>query len=178
MKKLVISSLLAMAAVGAQAQTYGEIGYTSISYEEPVEGYTVKSKPKALRGLVGYELSENLALEGIVGIGLDDADVTVVGRTIPGVKLKIDNMYGFYVTPKMKLAENFEGFVRAGFASASGTVSANGQTSSGTTDGLSYGLGVRYSFDKNTSVSVDYMSYFDKSDSKATGFTVGVGFRF
>ncbi len=178
MKKFALATTLALAAVAAQAQIYGEIGYTNVNYEEPVQGYTFKSSPKALRGLVGYELSENVAIEGVLGMGLGDANVEAAGRTISGAKLQIDNLYGVYVTPKLKLADNFEGFVRAGFASAKGTVSYNGQSSSGTTDGFSYGLGVRYAFDKNTSLNVDYMSYFDKSDAKASGFTVGIGFKF
>lgn len=178
MKKLAIASTLALAALAAQAQTYAEIGYTSVNYEEQALGYTFKSSPKALRGLMGYELSENVAIEGIVAMGMGDANVKVAGQTISGANLQIDSLYGIYVTPKMKLADNFEGFVRAGYASAKGTVSYNGQNSSGSSNGFSYGLGVRYAFDKKTSLNVDYMSYVDKSDAKATGFTVGIGFKF
>lgn len=178
MKKLALITTLSLAAAAGQAQTYGEIGYTTVNYEEPVQGYTVKRSPQAMRGLVGYELSENLAIEGMVGLGLGDANVEVMGRTIPGAKLKIDSLFGVYVTPKLKLADNFEGFARAGFASAKGTVSMNRESSSGSTNGFSYGLGVRYAFDKNTSLTIDYMSYIDKIDAKATGFTVGIGFKF
>jgi opacity protein-like surface antigen len=179
MKKFAIASAIAVAAISAQAQqTYAEIGYTAVSYEEQVAGYTAKSSPKALRGIFGYELNENLAIEGLLGFGMSDGNVKVSGQTIPGAKLKVDNLFGIYVTPKTKLAENLEGFVRAGFARAKGTVSLDGESSSDSTSGFSYGLGVRYAIDKKTFVNVDYMSYFNKSDAQATGFTVGLGIKF
>jgi len=167
-----------MVAMGAQAQTYGEIGYTTVSFDDSSFGSTWKSSPKALRGLVGYELNENLAIEGMIGLGLGNDGIKVKGQNVLGANLKIDNMYGVYITPKVKLANNLEGFVRAGYAHVKGTVSDNGQSSSGSESGFSYGLGARYAFDKNMSLNFDYMSYLDKSNAKATGFTVGVGYKF
>lgn len=178
MKKVTMAAVLALAAIGAQAQIYGEIGYTAVSHDRNSDGSSLKSSPKAIRGLVGYELSENIAIEGIVGLGIGNGSVQVDGQNIAGAKQKIDNMYGLFLTPKVKLADNLEGFVRAGYTNGKGTISYNGQSASSSESGFSYGLGARYTLDKNMSLNVDYMSYLNKTDVKAAGFTVGIGYKF
>ena len=177
MKKITLASVLALAAIGAQAQTYGEIGYATVSFTDPSTSPTYKSSPKALRGLVGYEVSENIAVEGIIGLGLGSDSIKVNGQS-SGANLKINSMYGVYLTPKAKLADNLEGFVRAGYMHVKGTATDSGSSSTSSESGFSYGFGARYALDKNMSLNVDYMSYLNKTDIKATGFTVGIGYKF
>lgn len=177
MKKITLVSVLALAAIGAQAQTYGEIGYTTVSFTDPSSSPTIKTSPKALRGLMGYEISENIAIEGIIGLGLGSDSIKVNGQS-SGANLKINSMYGVYLTPKAKLADNLEGFVRAGYMHVKGTATDSGSSSTSSESGFSYGFGARYALDKNMSLNVDYMSYLNKTDIKATGFTVGIGYKF
>lgn len=179
MKKLAIASALSLMAVAASAQTYAEIGYTSVEYEENVFGVTVESKPAALRGIIGYEINPNLAVEGLVGFGLSDDEISARGLgTAAGSKLEIDNVVGIYVKPKVKFGPNLEGFVRAGFAHAKASASIAGASASASESSFSYGLGLSYSFSPNASLNLDYMSYLDKNATTVTGITVGVGFKF
>lgn len=178
MIKIAITSALILASFSASAQMYGEVGITSVKYEETVFGYNVKSSPTAIRGIFGYEINPNFAVEGLAAFGMSDDNVQVLGYTVPGVKFKVDNVFGFYAKPKVKFTPELEGFVRAGFARSKGTASLNGQSSSASETGFSYGLGMSYALNPMTSLNVDYMSYLDKNDSKATGFTFGVGYKF
>lgn len=179
MKKLAIASALSLMAVAASAQTYAEFGYTTVEYEENVSGFLVESKPAALRAIVGVEINPNLAVEGLVGFGLSDDEISVRGLgTAAGSKLEIDNVVGLYVKPKVKLSQNLEAFARAGFAHAKASASIAGASASASESGFSYGLGLSYSFSQNASLNVDYMSYLDKNATTVTGITVGVGFKF
>ena len=177
-KNLMTGVAIALAAVATQAQTYGEIGVTAVTYEESVLGVNLKSSPQALRAVIGYELNENVAIEGLVGFGMSDDGVKVAGTTVAGAKFEVDNVVGLYVKGKTQLADGFEAFARAGIARAKGTASYLGVSESASESGFSYGFGVSYAFDKSTSLNFDYMSYLDKNSSKATGFTLGLGFKF
>lgn len=181
------SNLLALAAIAittaATAQTYGEIGYTSVTAKETIalngSSYDVKASPTALRGIFGYELNQNLAIEALAAFGLSDATVKVNGAGIPGLKMEIDNVVGVYLKPKTKLNDNMEMFGRVGFARGKGTFSAIGVGSeSSSANSFSYGAGLSYAIDPTTSLNADYMSYLNKDGFKANGFTFGVGFKF
>lgn len=179
MKKLAIASALALTVIGAQAQTYGEVGYTTTTAKQSTEGIDIKASPAAIRGILGYEINPNLAIEGLVAFGMGDSTIKVNGVSQPGAKLEIDNAVGIYVKPKMKLNENVEVFARAGFARVKGTVSVAGVGSeSDSENSFSYGAGLSYSINPQTSVNVDYMQYLSKDGFKVNGFTFGVGFKF
>ena len=178
MIKLAIASALTLAAFSASAQMYGEVGVSAVTYEESFQGNKLKSSPVAIRGIFGYEINPNFAVEGLVAFGMSDDDVKLNGNTVARSNFKVDNVFGIYAKPKVKLTPELEGFVRAGFAQSKGTASLNGQSSSASESGFSYGLGLNYALNKTTSLNVDYMSYLDKNESKATGFTFGVGYKF
>ena len=92
MKKIALASVLALVAIGAQAQTYGEIGYTSMTFKETKDGNAIKVSPSAIRGILGYELNPNLALEGMAAFGIGDATFKIGGESLSGFKLKVDNI--------------------------------------------------------------------------------------
>jgi opacity protein-like surface antigen len=176
--KLAIASALTLAAFSASAQMYGEVGVSAVTVEESFPGNKLKASPVAIRGIFGYEINPNFAVEGLVAFGMSDDDVKLNGNTVGRSNFKVDNMFGIYAKPKVKLTPELEGFVRAGFAHSKATTSIDGKSSSGSLSSFSYGLGVNYALNKTTSVNVDYMSYLDKNESKDTGFTFGVGYKF
>lgn len=188
MKQLTIATALALCALSSHAQSlstlpaanpnYVEVGFTAVKYEENALGYSIKSSPDAIRGVVGREINPNVAVEAMFATGLGRSSVEADGQDLSGANFKINSMYGLYVTPKTMLADQFEGFLRLGYAYARGTASYGGESSADSENSFSYGIGVRYHFDKTTFLNVDYMSYLNKSDYKADGFTVGLGFRF
>ncbi|MDH4479259.1 MAG: outer membrane beta-barrel protein [Rhodoferax sp.] len=178
MKKLFLASVLVLTAVSASAQMYGQVGVTFVKYEPTVLGVKLSSSSNAIRGVLGYEVNENLALEGLAAVGMGDSDFEVAGVKIPGAKFKVDSVVGLYAKPKFKFSPELEGFVRAGFARSQGTVSAGGLSESSSESGFSYGVGASYALSQKTSLNFDYMSYLNKNESQATGFTFGIGYKF
>lgn len=176
-QKVAMAAAIALTVFGASAQSAkskfsAEIGYTAIDYAEPgVSGV----KPSVVRTIFGYEVNENLALEGMLGFGAANGSATVLN--VP-VDLKIDSLYGLYIKPKAMVAENLEIFGRFGYATSKATASARGVSFSTTNSTASYGVGVSYFLSPSTALSLDYMSYYDKDGVSAKGVTLGVGFKF
>lgn len=155
---------LAACAWGVQAQgVYGELGYTGLDYKAP----GLKVNPGMVRGVVGYELNPQLAVEGVVGLqgGSDTAS---------GTTLRLDNMVGVFGKVQAPLTDALKVYGRLGVARTS--LKANGVSDSDT--GLAYGAGITYDLSKTTYLNADYTQYLDRRDRKLEGFTVGVGYRF
>jgi opacity protein-like surface antigen len=179
MRKVILASLLTFLATGAQAQFYGEVGYSVINAKQNVNGNEFKGKPNAIRGIFGFELHRNLAVEGMAAFGVRDGDLKVNGQTITGVKLELDNAVGLYLKPKARLNDSFEAFARVGAARMEGAASAQGFGSiSESETSFSWGAGLSYSVTQAVGLNVDYMQYVKKDGFTAKGFTVGVGMRF
>lgn len=155
---------LALLAGGAQAQSlYGEVGYTGLDYS----GSGLKVSPTMVRGVVGYEFTPQLALEGIVGLGARS-------DSSAGTTLKLDNTIGVFGKAQIPLNDAFKVYGRVGVARTA--VKVGGASDSST--GLAWGAGASYDLSKTTYLNVDYTRYLDKSSQKLDGITAGVGFRF
>lgn len=156
---------LALLATGAHAQSmYGELGYTGLDYKQP----GLKASPGMVRGLVGYEFTPQLAVEGMLGLGAN-ADTT------DGTRVKLDNTLGVYGKAQLPLTDAFKLYGRVGVARNS--VKLGGSADSHTT-GLAYGAGMSYDLSKTSYLSVDYMRYQDKDSKTLEGITAGIGVRF
>ena len=173
---------------GAQAQmarsattgtAYGELGYTQLKVDD--SGTSVK--PGMLRGIVGYNLGDNLAVEGLLGFGVRKDSTTT---TFAGVPLRVEgdvrHMFGAYIKPKVMIGNAFELFGRLGYAEtrlhATASVPGASATSSDSGSDWSYGLGGNFNIAPRAYVGVDYMRYYKKNDTKIDGVTVSVGYRF
>jgi predicted porin len=172
MKRIAIAAAaaIAMLSTAAQAQTspvYGEIGYTMLKMK--AEGESVK--PNALRGIVGYTLHPNVAVEGMLAFGVGD-------DSINGVDVKLQHAYGAYVKPKFDVTPQFEVFGRLGFTEAKFKATDAAGSESDSDNDFSYGLGAAYRFNPRMSVGLDYMRYSDKDGVKVDGVTVSFGYRF
>lgn len=183
MKYVLIATAVAAVSLSAHAQQkpnfYVEAGYTFLNYEEDVWGDTYTSSPKAIRLTAGAELSKNVAIEAMLGFNGGNDSVSSGGVTYPSVTFKIDSMYGVYIKPKMDLAPNLELFGRLGYTNASATLSEPGYGSLEASDSdFSYGVGVSYRINSKLSINADYMSYLNKRDYSAKGFTIGLGLQF
>lgn len=160
------SLLVGVAAHAQQAPTaspvYGELGYSWTQ----VHGNGVKATPGAVRGIVGYDLHPNLAVEGMVeaGTGHD---------TDNGVSAKLNSSYGLFVTPKYDIG-NTEVFARLGWARTNLNLSTGDVSSTG----LAYGVGVKYNISPRMNVGLDYTRLADKNGVRADGVTLGVGYHF
>lgn len=158
---------LVLAAAGAQAQLYGEVGYSTM--KDSADGIDVNLG--ALSGIIGYGIHPNVAVEGMLAFGVKDDDVLV--GSIP-VKAELEHAYGVFVKPRVMLSPNFELFGRIGYVEAKAKATAGAVSVSDSNGDWAYGLGGNYYFDKNTYMTVHYMKY----DSDTDGFTLGIGMKF
>jgi len=174
MKKIIrlagAAAVLAFAAA-AQAQVYVEGAYSAMTYKDG----SVSVKPAALSGVVGYEISPNLAAEGMLNLGVKDGSITEQGDTR---KVGLTNAFGVFLKPKVMLSNEFEVFGRLGFAQTKLKFSAVDGSSTDSGSSFAYGLGANYYLDKKTYVTASYMSLYDKNSQKVDGFNVGVGYKF
>lgn len=179
MKKLLpllaAAGLLAFGSL-AQAQqmrmgsAYGELGVSRFD----VTGIG-SAKPTVLRGIVGAEMHPYVAVEGMLGFGINEDDSSIGG--VP-VDVEVKHTWGLFAKPKFNFGDRAEVFGRLGFAhtkiEASG-VGLNRTTSEGD---FAYGVGANFNFSPRTYVGLDWMRYLDKDNVKADGVTLSVGMKF
>ncbi len=159
---------LALAAAGAQAQLYGEVGYSALN----VDGGGISVDLGALSGTIGYGVHENLAVEGMLAFGVKD-------DKIGSAKVELEHSYGIFAKPRLMLSPNFELFGRIGYVESKLKASAPGFSSLTDTDGdWAYGLGGNYYFNRNSYISANYLHFYDKDSVKGDGVTIGFGMKF
>ncbi|MCB2015918.1 MAG: porin family protein [Hydrogenophaga sp.] len=162
--KLTTALGLAVLAAGAQAQSiYGEVDYTGLNYKAS----GLKVKPGMVRGIVGYEITPNLAVEGMLGLNASSDSTS-------GMTAKIDNAIGVFGKAQAPLTDALKLYGRVGVVRSS--LKVNGSKDN-TTD-LAYGAGMTYDLSKTTYLNVDYTRYLDKNSQKLDGVSAGIGFRF
>ena len=179
MKSVVLAASMAMASAQVLAQVYGEVGYQATTIKSTVAGNKVKTSPDTVVGYIGYDLHDNLAIEGslILGVGSADTKVNGASQSKP-VSTKIDHGYGVYLKPKVRVNQSVEVFGRLGYTQGKSTSSTATVSSSETKSDWSYGLGVSYALSTKTYLTATWMRLYDKDSTKSNGLTVGVGYRF
>ena len=174
---LVSAALLAtLLTPAAQAQSvYGELGYSNLSLKlsVPVVGLRASAHPTMVRGLVGLQVTDGLALEAIGGFNAGESGYTN-SNTGTRYNGKVDQLYGLYVSPKIGLGP-VELFGRVGMARTKVSFQGLG---SGDDKKLSYGGGLRLMPTSNLSLSVDYMNYLDSGGASVNGYSLSLGLRF
>jgi Outer membrane protein beta-barrel domain len=176
LRPLAVAALAAAAASPLSAQTvYGELGYSALSLKlsVPVIGLRASASPSMVRGLVGLQVTDNLALEALGGFHTGSS---VYNNSNTGVRSsgKVDQLYGLYVSPKIGLGP-VELFGRVGLARTKISFQGLG---SGEDRKLSYGGGLRLLPTSNLSLSVDYMNYLDSGGASVNGYSLSLGLRF
>ena len=178
MKKIISIAAACLVMAGAahaqqaKAPLYGEIGYTQLKYSAP--GFP-DAKPGMLRGIIGYDLHPNIALEGMLGFGVKDDSFNIMGVDL---NVKAQHAYGVFVKPKINPTKELELFARVGYTRFKTKVSVLGVSGSSSEGDFSYGAGLNYNITPTTHIGVDYINYYKKDGAKIDGLTVGVGFRF
>jgi Outer membrane protein beta-barrel domain len=183
--KALAAAVFSIAAAGAQAQTqtqvpsklYGEIGYAAIGLDANDGVDNIKARPGAITGVIGYQLHPNVAVEGFLGLGLTKDEIDLNGSP-SGVDAKINNTYGFFIKPGVKVTDNVELFARLGYLRTKLTLSAGGVSVSDTDTGAAYGLGVNLNLSKTSYVQANWMSYYKEDGVKARGVALAYGVRF
>ncbi len=171
--------LAAGASVHAQTQKpanpwYGELAYAPVKIKQ-VDA--TDGTAKNLRGIVGYELHPNVAIEGLLSLGVEDAASTVSGDL---TDTRVDRVVGLYLKPKVAVSQDIELFARLGYVRTKVTSSLRltGTTESESASDASYGFGASYRINERWSAVVDYMRYYDKDGFRLQGLSAGVRLKF
>lgn len=175
--KVLVIATVAISATAAQAQLYGEVGYMALNIKATEDAETLKANPSMLGLTIGYDVHKNVAIEGMVAFSVRKDGVEFNGEAIP-VDVKVNNAYGIFVKPKVMLSENFEVFGRLGYVENKISASGFGETVSETNGDFAYGVGVNYYVNKTMYVTGNYMSVYNKDNTKAGAFTIGLGMKF
>jgi outer membrane autotransporter protein len=171
MKAIAIAAAAASLLVGVAAHAqqapaasplYGELGYSWTQ----IHGNGFKATPGAVRGIIGYDLNPNVAVEGMLEGGTRDA-------TDNGVTAKLQSSYGLFVKPKYDFG-NTEVFARAGWARTNLDLSTGNVSS----NDFAYGVGAKYNVTPRMNVGLDYTRLADKNGVKVDGVTLGLGYHF
>lgn len=163
----------------AQAQSYIEVDYSKVSIASTASSSgELKTTPSLISLIVGQEMNANLDMEGLLATGIQKSDTTLNGATqTTPVNTSINNYYGVFAKPKMKLNDSVELFSRVGYVygKTSGSTSTNSiSTSSGN---WAYALGLNYSISPSTFLSGSYQQSAEKNNVKSNTLSIGVGFR-
>ena len=167
-----ISLLFAASAVSAQSPSSSEFVRNTywglqIADVDLSDSFDQELTNKAIFGSFGYNLSEWFAVEGTLGIALDD-DTDEVASDSFGVKIDTSmssaGVYGVVKNPGPVFLK-----ARAGLAYTTISASASGfEDESESSIGLSYGFGAGVKIDR-TSIELEFVSLPDTDDPLASG---------
>lgn len=177
MRKVLLTAVAATAMLGAgsvmaQDQSgsrwYGNIGYGNVSAESSDIDFD------ALNARVGARFTPYVGVEGELGIGLGDQEVT------PGVDASLNYDAAAYVVGFVPITERFEVLGRVGYGVTEMEVEGpGGFTVSEDGDSLNYGLGAQYFFDDANGVRADWTRRdFQDDGGEADAWTINYVRRF
>jgi opacity protein-like surface antigen len=180
-------ALLAAGTVHAQqsaataSRLYGELGYIHLDVEDNSAGPSLDGHPGVLRGIVGYGLHPYVAVEGMLGFGVRDADTSGTFNGVPfNGEFKVRHMVGLFAKPRFQ-AGPVEVFGRLGWVNtkvrASATALGTSASASDSDSDFAYGAGLNYNFTPRTYVGFDLMRYYDKGGTKLDGAAINIGMR-
>ena len=189
--KIIGLALVLVAATSVQAQPkrgsmgmYGELAVSPIKLDlddgaQSKAGYNVNS----LRAIFGQQFHPNLAVEGMLGLGLgDDTKTVVVDGVSAKSSVKMNHFMGVYLRANTQLTPDLEVFGRAGFARMnmrSTVVAGNMSEKTNFSDNsFSYGVGMNFNLNKTSYLGLDVMRYNTDGKSKVQGVALTAGYRF
>lgn len=163
----------------APAQSYIEVDYSKVSITSSASSLgEVKTNPSLISLIVGQELNANLDLEVLLSTGIQKSDTTINGATqTTPVNTSINNYYGFFIKPKMKLNNSVELFSRVGYVYGKTSSSTSTNSISTSSGNWAYALGLNYSINPTTFLSGSYQQSAEKNNVKSNALSIGVGFR-
>ncbi len=173
MKKIAFIAAALLSTGLAQAQNspfYVDAGYSALQLR--TSNPDTKKGLGALRGIAGWEVHPNIALELMAATGVSDA------KYDGGGKIKLTHALGVFAKPKFAVTDQIEVFGRAGWVRT--TLKGSDGTSSTTDHGqdIAWGLGASYKIMPGWSASLDYTRYYNKESVRIEGIGLNVGYRF
>lgn len=123
--------------------------------------------PLALVGKLGYNLSDNIAIEGRAGLGIKK-------DTIAFATSEIESLAGVYLKPNINVTENINLSGLLGYANTKQKV--GNETLS--TNGVSYGAEVDYKLTDSWVLAADAVRYGNKNSERVDAYSLGLNYSF
>ena len=154
-------------AAGGQGTNYVGLQYALVTYDE--EGFD-DVEPTALVGRLGHFVTDNVAVEGRIGFGLQDDEVEVdlgfLGTV--DVEVEIEHIFGIYAAIHSSSTSDIAVYGILGYSQGEVEASALGVEASEDESGFSYGFGLNIK-----KFNIEYMSYLDEDDFEVTAISLG-----
>ena len=183
MKKFIVSLVVAGAVITSSSSSLADAGnstYIGIQYaigNYSEDGITEDFDPTVLVGRFGKFFNKNFALEGRLGIGLQDDTQHLSQFGFDGT-VEIDTILGVNGVGNANISETSSVYGLIGFSRVEGTATALGFSNSDDDTGLSFGVGADLGISNNVSLNIEYVSYLSKSDFDFSTLGFGVVFDF
>lgn len=164
MKKiLTAATLLGLMSGTAYGNLYGGLSY---GFLETEFGSTDFDTP-TLNFALGIETTPNLAVEGRLGLGVDDDSNS-------GFNVEIDDYFALYIKPILPLSNTVSLYGLLGFAET--TI----ETNFGDEDDndFSYGFGISAKTSQQLDLFAEYVNLYDDRNVEISGFNLGANLRF
>ncbi|UPT53240.1 hypothetical protein [Synechococcus phage Yong-L1-251] len=167
------SFALTSSAVFANSAGTGYAGGMFSHYNFDVSGASEDLNPTGLTVRGGYFFTDNFAVEGRLGTGLNDDNISGTD-----VDIELDQLFGVYAVGHLPVNDVFSFYGLLGFSYVEATVSDRFFSVSDDDDGFSYGAGIQVNFTPQVSGNVEYVAYLDKSDYNLTAASIGLSYNF
>ena len=174
MKKVVSSVLLGVVLVASsnsfanEGDKYWGLDFHQGSYDET--GFP-KANPTGFAIKAGKYITENVAMEGRLSLGLGDDTVNYLGVD---VDLELDNALSFFIKGDAPLSPTANVYGLLGFTKGKLSASVGSFAVSADDSGLSYGMGVETKMNEGLLFAAEYIFYLSESTYDYTGFNFGI----
>lgn len=123
-------------------------------------------------GRLGSSFNENFSAEVRVAVGVGDDSV---GEGWQKYDVELSSLIGGYLRASVPVGQNFHPYGVLGFTRSELKVSHPwlGKETDNDTD-ISYGIGADIDLDRNISLNIEYMNYYDGDDVEIAGFSIGI----
>jgi hypothetical protein len=162
MRNIIVAIFAAATLVSTASQAqdaskvYANIGYSYLD--------TAITNLGVVGGRVGYEFTPNFAVEGELGFGFADKNVS-------GIDVKVDNTYGAFVVGKLPISTSFELLGRVGYSHVKVSASGLGASASADDGSAAYGVGAQYFLNEKNGIRGDFTRY-EEDGSGFNGYTI------
>lgn len=179
----VIGTVLSVAPTMAMAASLDDsimyVGFQFADVTLDVDDLSDDAEPTAAIGRFGYFMTEQVAIEGRLGmdlsedtVGFDDSGFT------SDVDVDLDRLQGLYAVGYLPLVRQASLYGLVGYTDARATITGRGVAESESDSGLSYGVGGEFRPTERIGLNIEYTQYLDESDFELSAVSVGMRFDF
>jgi len=169
----VSTMLISTSGLTQEGAPYLKMGYST--YSETYDDADMDVSLGYVTVAAGYSLTKNFALEAFVGSGVSSDTVTVLGVD---VDMELNQVYGFNLIGQGSINDKLSVFGELNWMDMEVEASVNGYSAKASDSDTGVSVGLAYTLSDNAFAQTKY-TFWGKEDSvTASGFNVGLGYRF